>query len=1807
MYFLFLSRVSQLQATLEEKVGQIRLLEGREEALNADKEVIQARLDSLCERLKDARDSNTNLEEGYNEEIRAQTNLANLYKTKSSDAEEKSSELAKAVEELQALLKQSSERYGALEDNLEKEKEENKQEIQRRNEAIRGLKKELGDANELIKSLKQRGLTEEGINQLSPAAAAASKLIKSGMSLTQVYTQLVSCQEELINSKDENRQLNTYVEQILSDIEERAPAFKRQRDEYERAVETINSLKLELQGKMESHELETVEKETIKRKLAVANRENERAQKQMKDLSTQVVTLVREVEAARFGRTTRDQNILTSPGGSQASTTVADGVISERLVSFHDVSELQQKNVELLTVIREMALNQEKAETQLVEQKTADLKRELENVTSRVEELREARRRQETLMDNLVVQRDMYKSMAESNAEQLRASPKATSTPGISTMRSTKEQNLDLSTPTKGQDKNVYREMEVRAVKAEAALTEVKKDFDVYREEKCENEKMITEMLDKTREELNETRAKAIKLASLEEWNTERFKLSQTNATNYKNEISLLEERNTTLHSVIAKHENAIDALHKELLNSQTLLSKTERSHERAQNEIKMLKIAESRLQHECEILHRQKTGAALISENLKMVQVQIEKGESETKMRLQNERDTMQNEVKLLRKKLDNEVESYKSSVQAWEASEKELRGQIEEVKATNLHSQKSLKDTLEELKFTKEKLKSTEDKLAEAQIMSGGDDDKLTSRTSDSKIADLKSQILVLKNETVSLKEHLSKARNTTEQYKKLADGAEKQVFDSNSASKQLQTSLMQQIQQLKNETIQLQADIQQHQKDKEEIRNAAAATSNQLAITNRTEEVNQLKRDLDSSNSMLQEVTQEVESLNQLIELKETEFQKQVKLVADVQDRYERELANHGKTTQNVIYLREQIAQHNQKVNDLTDSTRKAELDLATVKGESTSVQRALKEEYKLLKDQFEVVEANNKALYNQLSNISQQMTALRESKTSAIGDECQLNRSIDTNIPGSANSEESAATVEQFMDIIKYLRKEKEILTGKIEVVTAESNRLKAQFEGTNSQLNESQTALQLANDKIDSDMLPSTRFDDLMEKIQTIPALKDSNKVLREENNKFSNRVEELLNELEQSKNEIEPLKAQINAQAEVYDRQKAEMSAIMADNQKWRSRVSGLIEKHQKINPEEMKKIQLQNSQLGKQNLSLANQLKQIALKNSEEVANVKREFEANKSSLVSKIQDLERLKEEHRVKALEELTTVRRDLETHKATLAGKKLELEKVRKEGQTKTATLQVNIKKLKDLGRNLQEKNKTYEKEIDSMKKQLQEKETKDAGALGKAMNQTGSSDTDSEIPKKLAEAENLIEESAGRISELEEEKKEIGKEKDELTGILKEKDEEYQKLLEKCNKAELKEQRARGVLVNAKNKITALSEENAALKGGSESNPDTSRIENNQLKQKIGTLTQELQAMKDNFEAEKQKLVTDYQKQIHHLRDSKLEQHREQPGATSDGKSQANVTASIKPVMVSTAIAGTSANQPTGQRKQSAVQPQAHITPLSRQTHVSAQTATIRPTAMRTTNVLRSQQAPSSTPNPSVSSESTTVPSNVPQVSVQPTIVSVVGPTSSNAPSTSASSGSHRLNPLASEFISRSSIVSAGTSSQASSSTSIIGQIEHTNIDSSEEHVPQLQIQGTSSQSHRSVQKAAAMVPPRQSSEDPSAIGPIPSTSGTAVVSVAPKRRRDEADAQYVDNQKKLRQELAASSLTTNESLSSTGTPLATPSPSAPTRRMGMAEVATSSNLQNEDDIVVIDSNSSNYILSILDWIVNYFI
>ncbi len=165
--------------------------------------------------------------------------MAELYKQHGEENTAKTEELSRAVTDLQQLLKDSADRYGKLEAQLETLKADHGEELAAKVETIKALKKELEEANKLLKTFRDKGLTEDGIECLSPSAAQASRLLKSGITLTGIYSQMVGISEELAQEKEENKRLNSYMDQILLEIEERAPILRQQRDNYEMAMATV--------------------------------------------------------------------------------------------------------------------------------------------------------------------------------------------------------------------------------------------------------------------------------------------------------------------------------------------------------------------------------------------------------------------------------------------------------------------------------------------------------------------------------------------------------------------------------------------------------------------------------------------------------------------------------------------------------------------------------------------------------------------------------------------------------------------------------------------------------------------------------------------------------------------------------------------------------------------------------------------------------------------------------------------------------------------------------------------------------------------------------------------------------------------------------------------------------------------------------------------------------------------------------------------------------------------------------------------------------------------------------------------------------------------------------------------------------------------------------------------------------------------------------------------------------------------------------------------------------------------------------
>lgn len=334
---------------------------GQEELARQEVERMQSSVDGILNKLKEAREAEQKLEEKFHSELTAQTRLVALYKSNSEENTSKTDKLSKAVTDLQALLSQANTKSEQLEGEVAAADAKRNAEQEGNKETIAALKTELENANKLIKTFKEKGLSEASIENLSPSAAHASRLLKSGLTVTGIYSQLVAMGEELGKEKQETARLNLYIQQILQEVESRAPQLKKQREDYEMLVASVGGLTENLESAREEVELRRAEAGECKRQLGQLLKEKERAEQQVTDLGKQVSTLVQ----TRGGRSSRHQHAVDPSS--------ADSVIEGRLLTFSDISELQQRNIELVAVVRELSAGQESAEQSKIEEKTAEV------------------------------------------------------------------------------------------------------------------------------------------------------------------------------------------------------------------------------------------------------------------------------------------------------------------------------------------------------------------------------------------------------------------------------------------------------------------------------------------------------------------------------------------------------------------------------------------------------------------------------------------------------------------------------------------------------------------------------------------------------------------------------------------------------------------------------------------------------------------------------------------------------------------------------------------------------------------------------------------------------------------------------------------------------------------------------------------------------------------------------------------------------------------------------------------------------------------------------------------------------------------------------------------------------------------------------------------------------------------------------------------------------------------------------------------------------------------------------------------
>ncbi|NXH81447.1 TPR protein, partial [Edolisoma coerulescens] len=352
------NEILELKCSLENKKEEVSRMEEQVNSLKQSNENLQKHVEELLNKLKEAKEQQASMEERFHNELNAHMKLSNLYKVSFKFCYNCS----------RGQILGNAGQFGtnkAAQEHLA-EVEESKAVMEKElREKISKLEKELENANDLLSATKRKGaiLSEEELAAMSPTAAAVAKVVKPGMKLTELYNAYVETQDQLHMEKLENKRINKYLDEIVQEVEAKAPILKRQREEFERSQKAVASLSAKLEQAMkEIHRLQDSADQANKH-ASFFERESQRLEVRVKDLSQQICVLLMELEEARGNHVIRDEAV------SSADISSSSEVITQHLVSYRNIQELQQQNQRLLVALRELGEAREKEEQETTSSK----------------------------------------------------------------------------------------------------------------------------------------------------------------------------------------------------------------------------------------------------------------------------------------------------------------------------------------------------------------------------------------------------------------------------------------------------------------------------------------------------------------------------------------------------------------------------------------------------------------------------------------------------------------------------------------------------------------------------------------------------------------------------------------------------------------------------------------------------------------------------------------------------------------------------------------------------------------------------------------------------------------------------------------------------------------------------------------------------------------------------------------------------------------------------------------------------------------------------------------------------------------------------------------------------------------------------------------------------------------------------------------------------------------------------------------------------------------------------------------------
>ena len=1083
----------------------------------------ESRIAELEEELKTAKVEMSRIEANFERELINAQRIADVAKEQVSERDERISEIESTLQSTEAVLTSKKTEFDVAMAEAK----------HARDQAVKELEEFKSKANEAAViasgSPSHRLPGAERLMAMSPAAGAAA-LRREGLSATELYTKYVEADDALRQEREQRNELQEHLDAILADLEQKAPLIAEQREEYERALQSHQVL----QTRLQEVESSRYSMETELNAMIMDKRNHERVlngyKAQSADLARQVALLLNEVHELKGC-----PPVPVPPAGDVGGD--AQAVITQRLVDFTDIQSLQAKNQEMLFVIRDLSEAQEGKTSDAREEYERNLQELKEQTARQLEELSNKRVQQENIVQAIVRQRDMYKT--------LYAAASGAGNGEANDVGELDGKNSELVAIGAGSGVAM---METNN-ELVALNKELSHDLEKLKRDSFERIKELQNQVDEHREAAATARGEANAAKSTADFERQRYERLSEQYNASQRDIHALTEKNSGLTRQNATHEEFIrnqsaslrDA-EERARNAQTQLSQLESSTQHLRSEQKRLSEIVAAADEVKAKLESSRDAALSLSTTR-------EEEHKRTHERLTAEVARLQQDYSRVRSELDIERERGRQQLAAHAAANSELAQRAKtdddvsaKLKADMAAAERRADVAEAKLEMMEVTLSKTEEKLRLASRMTGSAETNVIGASSGGIPAAREQELLqaALKaGEAADAAKAAAEAeKKHTAQFKLLAEQNDSALKEMTKAFETHKAQSTKEMQALKSECAKL----------KKEAAEAAKTVEKKLS---------EAVKDAEGKVSKYENIESELKSAQAEVAraqaaTKEAE-ERAAKAVKDVDDQhkkwreaqnlYEKEVAERKTDASKVASAEAAKTKVESELTSAKEATAKAERELAALRAKVAEEKNELEAAKRAVETKLAEITDQNARLHNMIEQSKSEKTTDQEAKDEG--------------------------------EVLRYLRQERDAALAQVSTLTAERNKWQRDAESALKEAESSRERLKTA----EGDAMGEEKHQSLLAKVEQLNSIEQANSALRAEIDAAKADIEaskKRENELSAKNKTASAELAKVKASVAEYD---TERESLRKEAQRWEQRASQLMGKVGDVDKSEFERV----------------------------------------------------------------------------------------------------------------------------------------------------------------------------------------------------------------------------------------------------------------------------------------------------------------------------------------------------------------------------------------------------------------------------------------------------------------------------------------------------------------------------------------------------------------------------------------------------------------------------------------------------